>query len=169
MIITDVLGIMALWNVSLNAVSLVNLVICVGIGVEFCVHIARAFMVGGEGVDRDERAYRSIVDVGSSVLSGITLTKFWGILVLAFTRSKIFEVYYFRMYVSMVIMGALHGLILLPVILSIIGSEGMGSGEDFDYDIFDDDEMFGRPIRRADNRMLVDDGGIESGESDEEL
>ncbi|PKC75290.1 multidrug efflux transporter AcrB transmembrane domain-containing protein [Rhizophagus irregularis] len=169
MIITNVLGIMALWGVSLNAISLVNLVICVGIGVEFCVHIARAFIVGGEGVDREERAYRSIVDVGSSVLSGITLTKFWGILVLAFTRSKIFEVYYFRMYVSMVISGAFHGLLLLPIILSLIGGEGVGSGEDFDYDVFEDEEMFGgRPIRSADNRMLVDDGGIESGESDAE-
>jgi Niemann-Pick C1 protein len=160
---------MALWGVSLNAISLVNLVICVGIGVEFCVHIARAFIVGGEGVDREERAYRSIVDVGSSVLSGITLTKFWGILVLAFTRSKIFEVYYFRMYVSMVISGAFHGLLLLPINLSLIGGEGVGSGEDFDYDVFEDEEMFGgRPIRSADNRMLVDDGGIESGESDAE-
>jgi Niemann-Pick C1 protein len=170
MIITNVLGIMALWGVSLNAISLVNLVICVGIGVEFCVHIARAFIVGGERVDREERARMSIVDVGSSVLSGITLTKFWGILVLAFTRSKIFEIYYFRMYVSMVISGAFHGLLLLPIVLSLIGGEGVGNGEDFDYDdIFEDEEMFGgRPIRRADNRMLVDDGGIESGESDAE-
>lgn len=31
------------------------------------------------------------------VFAGITLTKFAGILVLAFTKSKIFEVYYFRM------------------------------------------------------------------------
>ncbi|KAL8875864.1 MAG: hypothetical protein Q9198_005836, partial [Flavoplaca austrocitrina] len=43
MIVVAVLGTMALAHVSLNAISLVNLVICVGIGVEFCAHIARAF------------------------------------------------------------------------------------------------------------------------------
>ena len=44
MILVDIIGVMAIASVSLNAVSLVNLVICVGIGVEFCAHIARAFM-----------------------------------------------------------------------------------------------------------------------------
>ncbi|KAK9325807.1 hypothetical protein V1517DRAFT_313557 [Lipomyces orientalis] len=58
------MGVMALWGISLNAVSLVNLVICVGIGVEFCSRIARAYMVPNVDVlelsrsrlkDRDER------------------------------------------------------------------------------------------------------------------
>ena len=34
--------------------------------------------------------------MGSSVLSGITLTKFGGIVVLAFAKSQIFSIFYFR-------------------------------------------------------------------------
>lgn len=44
MSVGDIMGAMAVFGVSRNAVSLVNLIICVGISVEFCAHIARAFM-----------------------------------------------------------------------------------------------------------------------------
>ncbi|KAI8059658.1 patched family-domain-containing protein [Gongronella butleri] len=132
MILTNVIGTMVLWDISLNAVSLVNLVICVGISVEFCCHIARAFMVANGSLLA--RARSSLAHVGSSVFSGITLTKFAGIIVLAFTRSKIFEVYYFRMYLAIVIYGALHGLILLPILLSLVGGKGMSILAEFDQE-----------------------------------
>lgn len=36
---------MAILGIQLNAVSVVNIIMSIGIAVEFCVHIAHAFMV----------------------------------------------------------------------------------------------------------------------------
>ncbi|PKS11348.1 hypothetical protein jhhlp_003110 [Lomentospora prolificans] len=133
MAVVDIMGAMAVFGVSLNAVSLVNLIICVGIAVEFCAHIARAFMFPSHTLmeraknrfrGRDARAWTALVNVGSSVFSGITVTKLLGVCVLAFTRSKIFEIYYFRVWLALVIFAATHALIFLPVALSVLGGEG---------------------------------------------
>lgn len=133
MTVVDIIGAMAAFNVSLNAVSLVNLIICVGIAVEFCAHIARAFMFPSGSVmerarsrfrGRDARAWAALVNVGGSVFSGITVTKLLGVIVLAFTRSKIFEVYYFRVWLALVIFAGAHALVLLPVLLSLVGGDG---------------------------------------------
>ena len=43
LIIINLMGVMVVWDISLNAVSLVNLVMATGIAVEFCAHIARSF------------------------------------------------------------------------------------------------------------------------------
>jgi Niemann-Pick C1 protein len=133
MILVDIIGVMAVADVSLNAVSLVNLVICVGIAVEFCAHIARAFTFPSKSVmerarhkfrGKDVRAWTALVNVGGSVFSGITITKFLGVTVLAFTRSKIFEIYYFRVWLALVIFASSHALVFLPVALSFFGGEG---------------------------------------------
>ncbi|KAL4882541.1 patched family-domain-containing protein [Aspergillus karnatakaensis] len=134
MIVVDIIGSMAIAGVSLNAVSLVNLVICVGISVEFCAHIARAFMFPSRAImdttpvrfrGKDARAWTALVNVGGSVFSGITVTKLLGVCVLAFTRSKIFEIYYFRVWLALIIFAATHALIFLPVALSYFGGHGM--------------------------------------------
>ncbi|KAL2194338.1 patched family-domain-containing protein [Corynascus similis CBS 632.67] len=133
MALVDILGAMAVMGVSLNAVSLVNLIICVGIAVEFCAHVARAFMFPSRTFmerarnrfrGRDARAWTALANVGGSVFSGITITKVLGVAVLAFTRSKIFEIYYFRVWVALVVFAATHALVFLPVALSLVGGEG---------------------------------------------
>lgn len=103
MILGDLLGVMALWGVTLNALSVLNYVMAIGISVEFCIHLTVAFM--HTAGPRDFRVGSSLVTVGSSIISGITLTKFSGVIVLAAATSEVFEIYYFRMYLAIVVLG----------------------------------------------------------------
>ncbi|KAJ5675342.1 NPC intracellular cholesterol transporter 1-related protein 1 [Penicillium macrosclerotiorum] len=159
MTVVDIIGTMALAGVSLNAVSLVNLVICVGISVEFCAHIARAFMFPSRTLlekapasfrGKDARAWAALVNVGGSVFSGITITKLLGVCVLAFTRSKIFEIYYFRVWLALVVFAAIHALIFLPVTLSYFGGGGY-------FDPASDGGLEANLASRGYRSLLVDD------------
>ena len=111
------------YQVELNAISAVNIVVAMGLSVEFCVHII-IFYCRGKNKTAEERVIYSLKNVGASVLIGIMTTKIIGVFVLFFAPSKVFQVYYFRMYFFLILVGFFHGFILLPLFLTYVNIAG---------------------------------------------
>lgn len=115
MVVVNMMGVMYIWSIPLNAVSTVNLIVSIGLAVEFCSHIAYAFSTSTE--PSDERVKDALKKVGATIITGITLTNI-PIIVLAFSYTQIIEVFFFRMFFSVVILGFLHGMVFFPVLIS---------------------------------------------------
>jgi Niemann-Pick C1 protein len=117
-VMVNSLGFMALWGIQINAVTVVNLIVGVGVCVEYSVHVgcAFAFKTG----TRAHRVTAALAEIGSAVFRGFE-SSLYGNIVLAFSGSKIFEIFYFRMFLLLYVFGALHGFLLMPVMLAILG------------------------------------------------
>ena len=66
MVVADMFGLMYIWNIQLNGVSQINLVVSVGIAVEFCSHVTKAYTMQ-IGATRIERVKLTLVKMGSVV------------------------------------------------------------------------------------------------------
>lgn len=115
-LIFELFGMMWLWNVSLNSISMINLVMAIGFAVDYSAHVAHAFVVA-PGSSVEKRVIDALTHVGASVLLGGASTLV-GIGVTALSKSEIFQIF-FKMFFSMIVLGLLHGLCILPVHLSI--------------------------------------------------
>jgi len=119
----DLFGLIYYWDLELNNVAVLNLVLAIGLSVDYSAHIAHAYLASKPPEDkiytREARTKAALGSIGSSVFHGAFST-FLAIAVLAPSGSYIFKVF-FRMWFGIIVFGLANGLILLPVLLSIAG------------------------------------------------
>uniref|UniRef100_A0A4W5KGE9 NPC1 like intracellular cholesterol transporter 1 n=1 Tax=Hucho hucho TaxID=62062 RepID=A0A4W5KGE9_9TELE len=120
MITVDTVGVMTLWGIDYNAVALINLVTAVGISVEFVSHMTRSFAMSIQPT-HVERAKEATATMGSAVFAGVAMTNLPGIVVLAFAKAQLIQIFFFRLNLVITLLGMAHGLIFLPVLLSYFG------------------------------------------------
>lgn len=91
------------FSTPLNALSLCNFVMGIGLGIEFCIHVLK-------NLNKPQQ-----VSTMGAVFSGISITKLVGTTVLSFARSKLFLTLYFFVYLSVCISGTLVSMVFIPI------------------------------------------------------
>merc|ERR1719424_947553 len=120
----DILGLMWLWGLTIDSVAIINLVLAIGLAVDYSVHIAHAFMQTPG--TRQERADHALEEMGTAVVHGAFST-FLAVLILSLSKSYIFRIF-FKQFFGICLFGAAHGCCLLPVLLSLIGPAYVDAG-----------------------------------------
>jgi len=127
--IVEILGCMFYVGIVIDSVSVINIVLAVGLSVDYSAHVGHCFMATG-GNSRNERVTEALADIGAAVVSG-AFTTFLAVSVLLGSSSYVFKILSTQFALT-VALGVIHGLILLPVMLSLVGSKAYSSSTEKD-------------------------------------
>ena len=109
---------MQFWGLAIDTSAAVLLSVALGLAVDYSAHIAHAFIIT-PGNSRDKRIQNVIVEIGPAVFNG-GFSTFLAFSILMISKSYVFQVF-FKIFFLVVVFGLYYGLIVLPVILSLIG------------------------------------------------
>ncbi|XP_068204799.1 patched domain-containing protein 3-like [Palaemon carinicauda] len=117
--LVDVGALMHWWGLTIDTVSCIDLVLAIGLCVDYAAHVGHSFMT--KTGSRNQRAAKTIETIGPAVLSGgfSTVLSF---IFLSNSGSHVFLTF-FKVFFAVSLYGLYHGLIFLPVILSFIGPD----------------------------------------------
>ena len=121
--LVDIVGFLHFWGLTIDILSAVNIVLAIGLCVDYSVHIAHAYL-RSEG-SREQRASRAVTYIGGAVSNG-GFTTFLALFFCSFSSAHVFQTF-FKVFSLTVIFGLFHGLVLLPTALSIIGPSSSSS------------------------------------------
>lgn len=117
MVLIDVGGIMYFWNIPVDTSAAILLTLAIGLAIDYSAHVAHAFMV--EEGTRNDRVQKALRHIGPAVLNG-GFSTFLAFVMLATSTSHVFKIF-FKIFFLIVVLGLYHGLVFLPVVLSLIG------------------------------------------------
>ncbi|KAI6185612.1 SSD domain-containing protein [Aphelenchoides besseyi] len=111
-----VLGYMALWNVNLESVSMITIIMSIGFSVDLSAHIAYAY-VKSTG-DKTTRAITALETLGWPVFLGAFSTVI-GIMILTLIDAYIIQIF-FKTVFLVISFSLLHGIVFLPILLTVV-------------------------------------------------
>ncbi|KAM8849085.1 patched domain-containing protein 3 [Spinachia spinachia] len=117
-VMVGVTGFMALWGVNLDSISMINLVMSIGFSVDFSAHISYSFVSSCKR-DVNEKAVDALAHLGQPILQG-ALSTVLGVVALSMSGSYIFRTF-FKIVFLVITFGLLHGLVFIPVFLTLVG------------------------------------------------
>uniref|UniRef100_A0A0N4ZGA0 SSD domain-containing protein n=1 Tax=Parastrongyloides trichosuri TaxID=131310 RepID=A0A0N4ZGA0_PARTI len=115
-----ILGFMTFWSVRLDFISMVTIVMSIGFCVDFAAHLSYNYSKG-ENISPNKRIRTALYCVGTPIIQSATST-ILGVSFMAFTESYIFKSF-FKTIVLVIVLGALHGLVILPVLFTVFHCE----------------------------------------------
>ena len=120
------LGLIYYWDLTMNNIIVLQLVIGLGLAVDYSAHIAHTYIIVEPPKECETNAEKrmfkarvAISQMGSSVVHG-AISTFLAIAVLGAAKSYIFVVF-FRLWLGIIVFGCANGFILLPILMSFIG------------------------------------------------
>lgn len=122
-----VAGLIFYWNLTLNPIVVLQIILGIGCSVDYSAHIAYAYLIEiapsklkTKSEIRKYKAQKALSTMGSSVFHG-GFSTFVSLSVLAPSKTYIFVVFY-RMWFAIILFGMANGFLLLPVVLSFVGT-----------------------------------------------
>ena len=124
----NLLALLWYWDLELNFTTMVNIIFAIGVAVNYSSHIANGYNFSEVDVSlfnqsnferRKSKVRGSFKKIGGSVFHGAFST-FLAIVAISASSSYIFQAF-FRQWFGIVVFGILHGFVLLPCILCVIG------------------------------------------------
>jgi len=115
--VLDVVGFMYFWDLNIDSVTVIMLVIALGLSVDYSAHLGHTFM-HKQGTN-DDRMVETMADIGVAVFNG-AMSTFMAVVVIGGSSSYVF-ITFFRQLFLCTLFGVGHGLLLLPVMLALFG------------------------------------------------